>query len=122
MSFLGWRHRHCPGQEVEVCDETALRLPGTEYLEDGIWRRDDDIMSKEGRIRQLHASVNQCVRTGNLTKPLKGSRTVHQHAQKLSLNFSLSPQTLSLITVGDAVRQLFEEEKVIICPEASFSG
>jgi hypothetical protein len=65
---------------------------------------------------------NQCVRTGNLTKPLKGSRTVHRHAQKLSLNFSLSPQTLSLITVGDAVRQLFEEEKVIICPEASFSG
>jgi hypothetical protein len=55
MSCLGWRHRYCPGQEVEVCDEPALRLLGTEYLEDGIWRRDDDIMSKEGRIRQLHA-------------------------------------------------------------------
>jgi hypothetical protein len=59
MSFLGWRHRHCPDQEVEACDEPALRLLGTESLEDGIWRRDGDTMRKEGRIRQLHALWGQ---------------------------------------------------------------
>ena len=121
MSFLGWCHRHCPDQEVEACDEPALRLLGTESSEDGIWWRDDDIMRKRDEYVNCtpygpdpsksagcglslgdlnHTSVNQCVRTGNLTKPLKGSRTVHRNAQN---NYSREKGCLSFRKLASPV-------------------